>query len=140
MFELIDGIRKMKQDGSRIRVLLFDAADGIGGRQREREMAGNLARAADASPEAMLIALTGNRHSRITRGSPQSAEFEPMGHLLGLSTSFDDLVALHMAHGGGDAWVCAPDCGLVKLDVETARAKLAAMVEGARLARDQYDN
>ena len=30
------------------------------------------------------------------------------------------------------------DCGLVKLDVETARAKLAAMVEGARLAREQY--
>ncbi|MEE9239701.1 MAG: hypothetical protein V3U53_00755 [bacterium] len=32
----------------------------------------------------------------------------------------------------------APDCGLVKLDVETARAKLAAMVEGARLARERY--
>ena len=32
----------------------------------------------------------------------------------------------------------APDCGLVKLDVETARAKLAAMVEGAQLAREQY--
>ncbi len=32
----------------------------------------------------------------------------------------------------------APVCGLVKLDVETARAKLAAMVEGARPAREQY--
>ena len=32
----------------------------------------------------------------------------------------------------------APDCGLVKLDVATARAKLRAMAAGAKLAREQY--
>ena len=33
--------------------------------------------------------------------------------------------------------MAAPDCGLVKLDSATARAKLRAMAEGARLARQQ---
>ena len=31
----------------------------------------------------------------------------------------------------------APDCGLVPLSLDIARAKLRAMVEGARLARDR---
>jgi 5-methyltetrahydropteroyltriglutamate--homocysteine methyltransferase len=31
----------------------------------------------------------------------------------------------------------APDCGLVTLSCEAARAKLAAMVQGARLARER---
>ena len=31
----------------------------------------------------------------------------------------------------------APDCGLVTLTGEAARAKLAAMVQGARIARDR---
>jgi hypothetical protein len=33
--------------------------------------------------------------------------------------------------------LAAPDCGLVKLDVPTARAKLQAMAAGARLARER---
>ena len=32
----------------------------------------------------------------------------------------------------------APDCGLVPLSAPVARAKLKAMVAGARLAREQY--
>ena len=31
----------------------------------------------------------------------------------------------------------APDCGLVPLDIDIARKKLAVMVEGARLARER---
>ena len=33
--------------------------------------------------------------------------------------------------------MAAPDCGLVKLDVPTARAKLQAMAAGARMARER---
>jgi len=36
-----------------------------------------------------------------------------------------------------DKIIAAPDCGLVTLSQNAARAKLAAMVAGARLARER---
>ena len=38
---------------------------------------------------------------------------------------------------GPEQIMAAPDCGLVKLDVPTARAKLQAMAAGARMARER---
>lgn len=87
-------------------VLYFDT----GGADRERAMAERLAASIEAHPQALHIVLTGNLHSRVSRGSGRRADFEPMGFLL--KERFGDRVrSFDVAHAGGQAWICAPDCG-----------------------------
>jgi hypothetical protein len=113
MLELIDGLRTLRQEALAVSVILFDAPSTGGGQQRERSMARNLADAAGGSPKSVLMVLTGNHHSRITVGAPWDAGYEPMGYLLGREISTANLIALNVAHGGGSAWVSAPDCGII---------------------------
>jgi uncharacterized protein (TIGR03067 family) len=115
MAELIDGARRLRSEGFNLRVALFDASGSGGGQQRDRRMGANLAAVATAAPEAMLIVLTGNQHSRVTRGTPRNSSYEPMGHVLANGTSHERVVALNVAHGPGSAWICAPDCGTQRL-------------------------
>ena len=112
MFDLIDGLRHLRRAGLAVRIVMFDESGSGGGQVRDRAMAGNLAAAAATAKDAMMIVLTGNHHSRVTVGSARSATFEPMGYVLGQATSFERIVALNVAHGGGSAWVCNPDCGV----------------------------
>ncbi len=111
MFGLIDGVRRLHGEGLPLRVALFDA----GGPQRDRAMAGNLTRIIADSPGALAVVLTGNQHSRTTRGSSRNRDHEPMGYVLKRDASYEKLIALNVAHGGGRAWICAPDCGIVDL-------------------------
>jgi uncharacterized protein (TIGR03067 family) len=111
MVELIDGLRKLRRDGRTASVVLFDASGAKGGQQRERDMARNLAAAAADASRSILIVLTGNMHSRVTKGTARDSEYEPMGYLLAQEVSVERLVALNVAHAGGSAWICAPDCG-----------------------------
>jgi len=122
MFELIDGLRELRQDGLEVSAALFDASGAKGGQQRDRDMARNLAAVAARSPRAMLIVLTGNIHSRITKGTARNSEYEPMGYLLGREEAVDRLIALNVAHAGGSAWICAPDCGVSSLGGEHGQA------------------
>jgi uncharacterized protein (TIGR03067 family) len=115
MVDLIDGLRVMRGDGHKVLVTLFDAPGSRGGQQRERDMARNLAAATAASSRAMTIVLTGNMHSRITRGTARDSEYEPMGYLLSRDESVGRLVSLNVAHAGGSAWVCNPECGVSHL-------------------------
>ncbi len=115
MFDLIDGLRRLRSDGASVKVVLFDASGAAGGQQRERAMARHLAGVIDESPHAMLIVLTGNRHSRITRGGPGSADYEPMAYVLRQRLPGTDLISLDVGHGGGTAWICAPSCGITGL-------------------------
>jgi hypothetical protein len=115
MFELIDGVRRLRREKQRVSVALFDASGAGGGQQRERGMATHLAAAAHRLPEAMLIVLTGNHHSRVSYGTPRASTYEPMGYLLGKKTSADRLTSLNVAHGGGSAWICSSTCGIVEL-------------------------
>ena len=115
MVQLIDGLRKLRRDGRKVSVVLFDASGKNGGQQRERDMARNLAAAAAASPGAVLVVLTGNMHSRVTKGTSRNSEYEPMGYLIGQEESVGRLISLNVAHAGGSAWICAPDCGVSSL-------------------------
>jgi uncharacterized protein (TIGR03067 family) len=115
MFDLIDGLRELRHGGLEVRAALFDASGSSGGQQRERDMARNLSAVAARSPGAMIIALTGNIHSRITRGTARNSEYEPMGYLLGRKDAVGRLISLNVAHAGGSAWICAPDCGVGSL-------------------------
>ena len=115
MLDLIDGLRRLRRAGRAVRIVMFDESGAGGGQDRDRAMAGNLATAAATAKDAMMIVLTGNHHSRVTVGSARAATYEPMGYVLGQATSFDRIVALNVAHGGGSAWICNPDCGVSRL-------------------------
>lgn len=115
MLDLIDGLRQLRRQGRQVGVALFDAPVSGGGQRRDGEMARQLATVIGGSPASLMIVLTGNVHSRIIAGMPRSPSYEPMGYLLGRATSFDNLVALNVAHAGGSAWICAPACGVQEL-------------------------
>jgi uncharacterized protein (TIGR03067 family) len=115
MFDVIDGARKLRAKKPSLRVALFDMPTGAPRGQRDREMGHNLARIVGEAKKAMVISLSGNIHSRITKGSARNRDFEPMGYVLKQAAKIDRLVSLDVAHGPGSAWICAPDCGTVEL-------------------------
>jgi hypothetical protein len=106
MARLLDGARKLRQAGSTVDVVLFNRSGAGGGQARDRRMAEYLAAVAGESTEAAVIVLTGNIHSRVTRGTRFSAGYEPMGYLLSQAVPPERIVALDVAHEGGTAWVC----------------------------------
>ena len=73
MFNLIDGVRRLRLEKLPVRVVMFDAPTAGGGQQRDRNMARNLAEVIAGEPRAMTIVLTGNRHSRTTKGSARNS-------------------------------------------------------------------
>jgi uncharacterized protein (TIGR03067 family) len=115
MADLLEGLARLRREGHSVRVALFDAQSRGGGQARERAMADNLAASIEASPEAMHIVLTGNAHSRVTKGSRRSPDYEPMGYLLSQTIGVGRLTSLNVSHAGGSAWVCTPDCGVVRI-------------------------
>ena len=114
MVELIERVRRLTHGGHAASILFFDGA-GARGQGREAAMAGAIAASANKHPEAVHVILTGNRHSRTATGNRYDPNYEPMGYLLGQRVPGDRIVALDVAHEGGSAWVCAPECGVVSL-------------------------
>jgi hypothetical protein len=74
--------------------------------EREGWMAAALAAAFDETPGAVVIALAGNLHTRVGRGSPWDPEYEPAGYLLARQRPELALTALDVAYRGGTAWTC----------------------------------
>lgn len=102
MAALIERVRALRAAGAKISIVAFDA----GGADRDASMADLVARVRD--PHAIWVALSGNIHSRRTRGLPWNAAFVPtVAHLVerGLAvTNFD------VAATGGTFWAClGPD-------------------------------
>lgn len=107
MLGLIEDLRKMRRQGSPVRLVLLDSTvPPADGRSRDRFMADNLKAAADASPQDVLITLTGNLHSRVTLGSPWNPKYEPMGYFLTQAEPKRQVTALDVAYSGGTAWTC----------------------------------
>jgi hypothetical protein len=106
MYRLFDGLRALRRSGHDVHVVLFNQPGTGGGRARDRRMAEHLAGVAGQSKEGLFVVLTGNIHSRVTRGTRWSADYEPMGYLLSKAVSPERVVALDVAHSGGTAWVC----------------------------------
>jgi hypothetical protein len=106
MYRLFDGLRALRHGDHDVQVVLFNQPGTGGGQARDRRMAEHLAGVAGQSKEALLVVLTGNIHSRVTRGTRWSVDYEPMGHLLSKAVVPERVVALDVAHDGGTAWVC----------------------------------
>ncbi|MEM9562302.1 MAG: DUF6624 domain-containing protein [Actinomycetota bacterium] len=120
MLELLDGLRRHITRGADLHVVLLDTTAGV---DRDAVMATRVLDAIDASPDGVVIALTGNVHTRVTRGSSVDPDHEPMGHLIERSNGNRTVTAIDVRHDGGAAWVCPEDgaCG---------RASLAANATG----------
>ncbi len=117
MLSLLDGLRRLSRQGLPLRARLIDREESPSSPQvRDRWMGEALAAAADESPDALVIALTGNVHSRITRGTPWDPGYEPMGFDLVGSRPSLRVASLNVSYRGGTAWFCTSDqpgsCGV----------------------------
>ncbi len=115
MFELIDGVRRLREEGASSRVAMFDASGRGGGRKRDRAMSAHLVETINGAQDAMVIVLTGNAHSRIAVGNRRDPELEPMAYLARRNASYKKFISLNVGHGGGTTWTCNPNCGISQI-------------------------
>ncbi len=107
MFALLDRLRQMHESRLPIRVELLDRAETPKtSAARDRWLAESLGEAFDKTPGGVVIALMGNVHTRIRRGVPWDAEYEPAGFVLYQSKPQLRLTALDVSYQGGQAWIC----------------------------------
>jgi len=104
MLTLIDQVRQLRQQGSKISIFAFDGwSDEM---PRDELMASNIVRFFEPSAERKLVILVGNIHAMKATGGSFSANFEPMAyHLLHLKP-----VSLSVEFAGGAAWHCSAKC------------------------------
>lgn len=112
MIQLVRDIKKLRTNGANISIAAFDAGRNASPSNRDASrdvmMAMNLRDVLQKNSNALVLALTGNIHSRIVRGVAWNAALEPMMfHLRDLST-----LSLNVLHETGSAWVCSnSECG-----------------------------
>ena len=115
MVGLIENMRQLREQGRGVGVVFYDAPAGRGAQDREVRMAAALATSMNAHPESVHVVLTGNLHSRVAPGVPRNKDYEPMGYLLAQRVAAKRLLAFDVAHEGGTAWICSPECGVAQL-------------------------
>lgn len=107
MLFLLDEVRQLRRGGRPIRIKLIDRAERPAtSAHRDRWMAEALVQALDESPVAVVIALAGNIHTRVSRGTPWDANYEPAGFVLASRKPEIRLTSLNVSHQGGTAWIC----------------------------------
>lgn len=108
MFRLIAQIRHWRARGSAVTVWAIDlATEPANAQERDRWMGTALSRASEQHPSSVIIALIGNVHTRVTRGVPWDADYEPAGFVLRNLRPDLALMALDVAHSGGTSWFCS---------------------------------
>lgn len=116
MFGLLESLRRFRAAGHPVGFALFNRSGAGGGQNRDRLMADTLGGHVKRSAGGLLIALTGNIHSRLAPGTRWDPEYEPMGLLLLRADPELRVIALNVAHAGGTAWMCTPEeCGAQRL-------------------------
>ena len=130
MLDLLRVLRRHLDAGAALRLVLFDEQTA----ERDAAMAARLAAAAEGAPNALVVALTGNLHARLARGSPWNESFEPMGMFLRQRLPHREIVSLDVSHPGGSAWICtsgdAADCGEQSLRGEDPGASGVRLTPG----------
>lgn len=110
MLALIEEARRLRRQGRPLRIVLIDWDRKQGeAQERDRAMAEALAAAARQAQaeEGALIFLTGNIHSRISKGTPWNPDFESAGSLLVREIPDLSITALEAAYADGTVWTCA---------------------------------
>ncbi len=108
MFGLIEYIRKLKQEGQDVELVLIDLQSAP---DRDLEMANNLLKRVGNDPTRFFIALMGNIHNQINPGSGR------VGDLVLKALGSERVLSLNQLYGPGSAWVClaSEGCGVHKL-------------------------
>jgi hypothetical protein len=111
MWNLVSSLHAMKAVGNSLDFVFFDKSYTVEMKQKEREefLAKTIRNIEKSAPAGTrIVVLTGNLHSRKSRGTPWNRDFEPMAYLL------RDLqpLTLDLSHDGGSTWSCnATKCG-----------------------------
>lgn len=110
MLGLLERLRRLRDGGGEVHVVLFDIGRDLRlppqelARERDRLMAELLTEVARRDQRPVLV-LVGNQHAKKSGNEPPSMA----DHLVRNGV---DVVALNAVHGGGTAWVCTTDgCG-----------------------------
>lgn len=106
MAQLLSGVRSLNG----LRIVCFDPKRSSNDQERDRKMAENIRKAHDRLRPDIIIALAGNIHASLVKGTPWNADFRPMGvELLTLPRSPftpENTLAVKQRYLGGSAWVC----------------------------------
>jgi hypothetical protein len=122
--ELIEFLRRLKQNGSISRVVAFQPNMLGGQADREIAMADRL-KNASPSEATLVIALVGGIHAMQTRQTFGSDSFVPAaGHLPQEST-----FSIDVRGNGGAAWNCMPQCGPHHLESRSATTPRGLVAE-----------
>lgn len=101
-------------------VICIDPVSITSPQDRDTGMARRLAAALKARPDATLVTLTGNVHSRLSAGTRWDPAYRPMGYELTHHPEFpfagDAILAANVHSLAGTAWNCLEDgCGIQPL-------------------------
>ncbi len=111
MFRLIDRLRQYRAESGYLPVAAMDRREHPSTQAREEFMARRVEEAAQARPEAVVLVLTGNIHSRMVPGTPWDSTFIPLGALVQSLLAERRVLGLNATHPGGSAWICASGSG-----------------------------
>jgi|GEM_PF-637430 len=108
MFDLIEYIRKLKQAGHAVELVLMDLESAP---DRDIEMANNILQTIEKDSSRFFVALMGNIHNQINEGSGR------VGDLVLRALGPNQVISLNQLYGAGTAWVClaSEGCGAHKL-------------------------
>jgi hypothetical protein len=107
MLSLLDEMRRLRREGRPLRVKLIDRMERPTERgARDRWMGEALAEAVEDAPDGVMVALTGNIHTKVGRGTPWDSQFEPAGFVLANRKPGVRLTALDVSYRDGTAWFC----------------------------------
>lgn len=110
--EVIERVRRLRRAGAPIALAAIDMNPSQQPGTRDAIMAGNVAGLARRNPQAAVLSLSGNIHASKKKGGHAGADYEPLGYLLSRQV---DTHAIYLAHAGGSAWVCMPQCGVYEM-------------------------
>ncbi len=107
MLSLLDEVRRLRRGGHPVHVKLIDRLEErTEPMKRDRWMGEALVQAFEETPGGVVLSLTGNVHSRISRGTPWNADFETAGFVLVTARPDLRVTSLDVDYAGGTAWTC----------------------------------
>jgi hypothetical protein len=110
MVALLDRVRALRKKGAKIEVIAYD----VPAQDRDFEMAKAVLQARDAL--AIYVGLSGNLHSRRTKGTPWNPDLVPM--IAHIAEAGPRVVTYDVEASGGEMWSCMgtpdhePECGV----------------------------
>jgi hypothetical protein len=122
MLQLIERARLLRQSGGDVTIASFSEAVN-NSVARDSAMARTLAKIVAANRGRLIVALTGNIHSRLTIGTPFDPSYRPMGFMLEPQLESRSLWGLNMTYETGAAWMCQASCGPTPLKGSTSLSR-----------------